>query len=427
MLFDQKLDVSALPAVMSYILKIAPYGLWSKRFARFHEQEKQNALLSEYFDSEFSLERVFEAVQRYRKTTGRYPAIDQGNYELFSFLALVKLVHERLPEKGRFKLQSSLRDGLQDDKGLGPLATELRTSGQLMKRGFEVEFTDLEGRERYDLLASNGRIKIEIDCKAPSGDVGRRIHKWRFRDFANALMPSLGELTERGEGHLLQLTIPGNLHGDRDFERNLVEETATVIQRKVKGEEEEPSRTVSVRRFEIADSPFQGNGPVPLDAVSAFLKDRFGLQDVNAACNWQPGRGAVILSMQSIKKDNVVDGIYRQLKDSAERQFSSRRPALLCVHLREVTGPQLRDLAREPVNGLSAIATRLFSGDKRNHLSCVTFVSPSGTLTRTASFTAGVMRTSYQDVGAAYSFANPKHPLGIEVDAVFRATGVQES
>jgi hypothetical protein len=66
----------------------------------------------------------------------------------------------------------------------------------------------------------------------------------------------------------------------------------------------------------------------------------------------------MILSMQSSKKDNVVDGIYRQLKDSAERQFSSRRPALLCVHLREVTGSQLRELAREPVNGLAAIATR---------------------------------------------------------------------
>src|SRR5262249_29874027 len=159
------------------------------------------------------------------------------NYELFSFLALVKLVHERLPERGRFKLQSSLRDGLQDDKGLGPLGTELRTSSQLMKRGFEVEFTDLEGRERYDLLASNGRIEIEIDCKAPSGDVGRRIHKWRFRAFAKELMPSLREISERGEGHLVQLTIPGNLHGDRDFERNLAKETARVIQGEIRGED----------------------------------------------------------------------------------------------------------------------------------------------------------------------------------------------
>jgi hypothetical protein len=423
MLFDQKLDVNAVPALMNYIFRIAPHGLWAKRFSILHEQEKRNPLLSEYFDDEFALERGFEAVQRYHKATGRYPGIDEVNYELFSFLALVKLVHERLSETGRSKLQSGIRDGLQDDKGLGPLATELRMSSQLMRRGFEVEFTDLEGRERYDLLASNGKLEIEIDCKAPSGDVGRRIHKWRFRAFANDLMPSLLELTECGEGHLVHVTIPGNLHGDREFERKLVEETVRVVQGKLKGEDEDPRSTVSVRTFEVAGSPFEGKGPVPLDTVSGFLKNRFGLENVNAVCNWRPERGAVIVSMQSIKKDHVVDGIYRQLKDSAQKQFSSHRPAMLCVQLREVTGPQLRELAKEPVNGLAAIATRLFSGDKRDHLACVSFVAPSGTLTRTRSITAGVLRTSHQDIGAAYVFANPRHPLGLDVDGVFHETG----
>jgi hypothetical protein len=428
MLFDQKLDVNAVPALMNYVFRIAPYGLWAKRFSILHEQEKRNPLLSEYFDDEFPLERIFEAVQRYHKVTGRYPGVDEVNYELFSFLALVKLVHERLSETGRSRLQSSVRDGLQDDKGLGPLATELRTSSQLMGQGFEVEFTDLDGRERYDLLASNGKLEIEIDCKAPSGDVGRCIHKWRFRAFANDLMPSLRELAECGEGHLVHVTIPGNLHGDREFERKVVEETVRVVQGKIRGEDEDPSTTVSLRTFEVADSPFKGKGPVPLDIVSEFLKNRFGLENVNAICDWRPGRGAVIVSMQSIKKDHVVDGIYRQLKGSAEKQISARRPAMLCVQLRAVTGPQLRELAKEPVNGLAAIATRLFSGDKRGHLACISFVSPSGTLTRTRSIIAGgVLRTSHQDIGAAYVFANPRHPLGLDVDGVFREKAIPEA
>jgi hypothetical protein len=336
---------------------------------------------------------------------------------------LVKLVHERLSETGRSKLQSNVRDGLQDDKGLGPLATELRTGSQLMRRGFEVEFTDLEGRERYDLLVSNGKLEIEIDCKAPSGDVGRCIHGRRFRAFANALMPSLQELAECGEGRLVHVTIAGNLHGDRKFERKLVEETGRVLRGEITVEDEDPLITVSVRTFDVAGSPFEQKQPVPVDIVSEFLKNRFGLENVNAICNWRPGRGAVIMSMQSIKGDHVVDGIYRQLKDSAQTQFSSCRPAILCVHLRAVTVPQLRELAKDPVNGLAAIATRLFSGDKRGHLACVSFVAPSGTLTRTQSITAGVLRTSHQDIGAAYVFANPRHPLGLDVDGVFRETG----
>ena len=180
---------------------------------------------------------------------------------------------------------------------------------------------------------------------------------------------------------------------------------------------------VSIRTFEVAGSPFEGKARVPLDAVSGFLETRFDLENVNAVWEWQPRRRVVIVSMQSIKKDSVVDGIYRQLKDSAEKQFSSRRPAMLCVQLREVTGPQLRELAKEPVNGLAAIATKLFSGEKRGHLACVSFVAPSGALTRTRSITAGVLRTSHQDIGAAYVFANPRHPRGLDVDGVFRETG----
>jgi hypothetical protein len=428
MIFDQKLDVNAMPALISDIFRIAPYGLWKKRFSFFHEQEKRNPLLSEYFDNQFALERVFEAVRRYRNETGRYPGVDQVNYELFSFLALVKLVHERLSETGRFNLQSSIRDGLKDEKGLGPLATELRTSGQLMGRGFDVEFTDLEGRQRYDLLASNGELEIEIDCKAPSGDVGRRIHKSRFRAFANELMPSVRELAECGGGHLVHVTIPGNLHEDRKFERELLEEAIRVVQGKIRGEDEGPSSRVSVQTFEVAGSPFEGKGPVPLDIVSEFVKSQFGLEDVNAVCDWQPGHAAGIVSMQSIKKDRVVGGVYRQLKDSAQKQFSTRRPAMLCVQLREVTGPQLRELGKEPVNGLAAIATKLFSGDRRSHLACVSFVSPSGTPTRTRTIIpGGVLRTGLQDIGAAYTFANPKHPLGLEVDKVFRETGLSSS
>ena len=97
MIFDQQLDVNAIPSLMKYIFRIVPFGLWTKRFSSFHEQKKRNPLLPEYFDNEFALERAFEAVQQYRKARGRYPGVDQVNYyELFSFLALVKLVHERL-------------------------------------------------------------------------------------------------------------------------------------------------------------------------------------------------------------------------------------------------------------------------------------------------------------------------------------------
>ena len=83
-----------------------------------------------------------------------------------------------------------------------------------MQRGFDVEFTDLEQRERFDLLASKPGMEIEIDCKSVSGDIGRSIHGRRFRDFVGQLNRSVGELARHGGGSLIHITIPDNLHGD---------------------------------------------------------------------------------------------------------------------------------------------------------------------------------------------------------------------
>src|SRR5205807_1108585 len=143
--------------------------------------------------------------------------------------------------------------GLQS--GLGPLAAELRTAAHLMGHGFDIEFTDLAGRERYDFLASKDALEIEIDCKAPSGDVGRKIHGQRFRMFANDVLPILKEISQTPGGHVIHVVIPNNLHGDRAFERDLAEQVANLVRTDVP-----PKLPIigSLENFELEGSPFQG-------------------------------------------------------------------------------------------------------------------------------------------------------------------------
>ena len=71
------------------------------------------------------------------------------------------------------------------------------------------------------------------------------------------------------------------------------------------------------------------------------MKEKFGLENVNAVFRWSAGKGAVILAIKSAVADKVVDGIYRQLKTSAKMQFSGRRPAMLYVQLRDFDANQL--------------------------------------------------------------------------------------
>jgi hypothetical protein len=422
MLFETKLNSAEIPQLMQDIAKIAPHSLWRRRIEAFESEQKKNPLLEVYFNHEFVIERSYGAVCRYHKATGRYPDIDERNYDLFSFLATVKLVHERLTAKGQVRLRGSVRDGLGDKKGLSPFATELRTAVQLMLNGFDVQFTDLEGIDRFDFLVSKGDIAAEVDCKAPSGDVGRQIHGWRFRELANELTPVLRELVDDGGGHLVKLVLPGNLHGDVQFERDLAKQAATAARRRG-GVVSNAAFCLTFFPFEVATSPFETNLRVSNEDLAIFLSQYFGLQNVNTVCRSSPGKGAAILVIQSEKPDRVVDGIYRQLRGSAYNQFSGSRPAVLCVQLRDMNAAQLHHVAEEPRNGLAAIATKLFDHDARKHIAGVSFVATSGTLTTSRSISNAMLRTSRQDVGAAYVFRNAANPSSSVMGAMFGNAG----
>ena len=119
MIFDQSFDLGKLPQLMLEAIRIAPLGLWERRVEVLLEQESTHTFLKEYFDREFALERNFDRLRRYHRATGRYPNLDTGNYELFSFVAILYLTHARLSKYARERLKASIRDGLTDDKRVG--------------------------------------------------------------------------------------------------------------------------------------------------------------------------------------------------------------------------------------------------------------------------------------------------------------------
>jgi uncharacterized UPF0146 family protein len=63
---------------------------------------------------------------------------------------------------------------------------ELAVAAHLSRAGFDVEFTDIEDRARFDLLAQKEDIRLEVDCKTASGDVGRKIHRRRAIELSAA-------------------------------------------------------------------------------------------------------------------------------------------------------------------------------------------------------------------------------------------------
>jgi hypothetical protein len=403
--FDQSMHERDIPKVMTAVFRVAPYKLWKRRWKEWAEQEKANPFLTDYIDAQFRIERSFEVAYDYYLSRHRVPQLDPLGYELFSFLALLIGVHARLSAEGQSRLAGSVRDALQNSTGLVPVEVELRVAAHLMQRSFDVEFADLEGRERFDILATKPGLEIEIDCKSVSGDIGRTIHARRFREFAGHLLPLVQKLARNGGGSVVHITIPENLQGDT---RHLAAEVNSAISDALAPgppiERSQARSKVRISTFDLPRSPFGQQRTVSEPDLSVFLIKKLGFREnLNSVTHYVPGGGAVIMVMESEKADRVVDGIYRQLKGSAGRQFSGKRPAILCVRLRDINAGQLVNLANDRTNGLAVIATRLLRADTRSHLAGVSYISPSGTISRSAA-------NAVQDRGTAYYFPNPKNP-----------------
>ena len=139
---------------------------------------KSNALLVPFLEERHSLVltlgRLVEGVER----LGGVPIdiSDPQVYALMSFVAPVVMLHEQLNSTAKVRIAGMLRDGLNTDRGLLPFKTEIDTATHLMQKGFDLEFPDLEGKAGFDFLARHEDMEVEVECKAVSGDVGRKVH-----------------------------------------------------------------------------------------------------------------------------------------------------------------------------------------------------------------------------------------------------------
>jgi hypothetical protein len=55
---------------------------------------------------------------------------------------------------------------------------------------------DYSGAARFDLLARQGAVEIEVECKTTSGDTGRKIHRQEVNRLADLLLPITEQLAD---------------------------------------------------------------------------------------------------------------------------------------------------------------------------------------------------------------------------------------
>jgi hypothetical protein len=200
-----------------------------------------------------------------------------------------------------------LKSGLDSEFGLIPLEHEMSTAANLMQRGFDVDFVDIEGRGRSDYIAERDGASLEVECKNFSADLGRQIQRRKVYLLAQQLKdPVERALDANPGGHFIRIVVPTKLYGSRDFLANIAALAADALsnQRSCSGDDIE----IEYGAFDFGSSAFARAAPAQLSPEEArdSISDLFALENQTCLFNIRPRSGAVAVAIESRRPDSVL-------------------------------------------------------------------------------------------------------------------------
>ena len=199
-----------------------------KRVAGVEKQDRANPLLAAHFRENFKLEFALAAARKYRRNTGRLPKGEEYD-PLYSFLIPAQRIHAALPAVAKTPYEGRLRDAVNGAHGMRPFAYEISIATHLMQKGWDVEFVDYAGVARFDFLARQDSVEVEIECKTTSNDTGRKIHRQEVNRLGDLLLPVREQLAERQGCHRILVTVPDRLSKSNDVLRIIASSVSAAV------------------------------------------------------------------------------------------------------------------------------------------------------------------------------------------------------
>jgi len=339
-----------------------------KRVAGFEAQEQKNPLLATHFRETFVLEFALAEVRKYRRSTGRLPKRDRYA-ELYGFVVAAHRIHAALPAEVRIPFEGRLRDAVNGAYGARPFAYEISIATHLMHKGWDVDFMDYAGAAQFDLLARQGMVEIEVECKSTSGDTGRKIHRQEVNRLADLLLPIVEPLAHMAGCHRILITIPDRLGKSNDSLSRIASIVASAAQNRCSASND--LARVEYTSDDVSAWPQPGRDP----NARSFFEQRFGISNAHLLFYGRSNFSIVAVMIRSAKADGVVDAITNAAKEAAD-QCSGTRPALITLHLIDrISRPELQAMLTTP-NALHAVAHAVFRGGKRQHVDSIVFTVP---------------------------------------------------
>jgi hypothetical protein len=273
--------------------------------------------------------------------------------------AYLKLLN-RIAYEAKPEALKRLRGSIFDDDSVAAFLFELQLAIHFFRRGYNVDFTDLEGKARYDLLVSDGSQELEIECKRQSIDAGRKIKKGDFYLLADVLFSMLHGVKRR---FAVLIKSDGRMGADQKLFHDLGGALKACL------ETDARESAVANLEFKIEELPGDLNIKSDAEAASALRPYYSGSAYYAVFSNPET---VIAIKCESADANKVIDAIYEKVKDGAS-QLSGTKPGLLACFVEEIYD-QDWDLLRDD-GGLKAVAARLLSNPSRSHVNLLAFSS----------------------------------------------------
>lgn len=222
-------------------------------------------------------------------------------------------------------LEGRLRDSLKAETGFAALYLEIDLAQRLMDGGYNVEFADMEGSARFDLLFSREAFAGEVECKSLSADAGRQIHRKDFYRFMEAITPALAGHAELKRREVLVITLDTRLPSNTPDQVPLVKAVTALLR-------DSAPQDGQGRGFRLERQPYaECLGQVPLHDQRVFYKACsavFG-ENTHVAGGLTEDGGCLVI-MRSDRGDDSSKPKLEAMRKAAS-QFTGERPAFIAI------------------------------------------------------------------------------------------------
>lgn len=171
---------------------------------------------------------------------------------------------------------------------------------------------------------------------------------------------------------------------------------------------------VEVVEFDVAASPFNvGPEHLTREAISEFVLARLGRDNKEMMILFSPGKQAIVALVESAKADQVLKGVYRQLREAAMKQFTKTRPGILSVQFQDLSAEDIAAIGkadatdRNKATGLQLMTSHFLNSPNRVHILTVAYRSHGNLVEHDE----GGGQKSHRAQGIGYFVRNPHNPF----------------